>query len=1096
MDAAGTSAGVTPGAQAVARYQVLNGGSAPVTPGSLTVDGMLPHGLAKGWTVAGRSWTCQSAGDPSTPSCRLRTGVAIGAQAPELVMAYRVAAGARGARSWTAVARARSGSGNTSSSTTRLPLSADVQGSQAAASPQLRGVPSDGPGLTVGANLGDTLRRGGYAPLVVTIVNGGDARVRSRLRVRIHVPLGLRAGKAGAAGWTCHPTGGRTITCRHHDVPNLAVDAALAPISVGLHVERGARSGEPITVLATAGAARGSTTIRPVLMAPFSVRASALPSVISNAPPHAMMGSRLVEASIGGGLESQQGLLTANPSDPTEPGVEYRWHQDCTRRSDLRAVRGCTRLEPRVVWLVPSRDHDAFAQSARYMAPNAIPGTDLRFTVTVSGAGNPASATTVVQVVRSNAAVWAPVPTPLARSSAPMPGYRQIELRPASNPRSAALAPQPVDPGPRPADAGIAADLRQHRMLLREFPARTLAPLPRTQASTVFCQIFDSATRGDVRGVTLRDGMSADFLGVHTSGSSCSDPSANVTFGGQSTLKLGTAFTLERISGTITSGGVSITTATLNAPRDWGTLPFTVTTGSQLQVQFGEGSNVQPLAGTITSQTFAILPLVPPMGISGTHVTDLTFGAAASGNQQVSILGTAAAGGASAELRGAVALDGTFDLAAHEDGIFSVGECSMDVTGRVQRSGPDKPISKNLTGTTPADCKLLGNVTLKQSTGSWTDTGVQLDGVANVQGPGGHGVAVKLSGRISSLSTWKLDASTADGFSWQPAEFLKITKIGGTLARADGKTTFSLDGEIGSWKVNDNLVFGHSKARITNECNPGVQCQTGLARVLFDLSGDFYPRYAISYDLHLSFTAQGEVDLPSGAITIAAQPSLGPIPFGEFKLKDPKLGFADAGPAADGSGQHTLAVTLTATASLWGKDIGVHGEFSEKGYWFNAALGDWSPSDRFPELFGLKDANVVYSSYDQERKFGQTGREYTLRLKAGDPQIGASFPIPTLVGKLFKDKLLYGYLTGEVSWKDAISFTGTVHFNAAEPDIYILGSSSRGSPSRQRTHTSRSSSPRGANPRSGSPPTCRSCTRGSRGTRPARSTSRWPPTCR
>ena len=276
---------------------------------------------------------------------------------------------------------------------------------------------------------------------------------------------------------------------------------------------------------------------------------------------------------------------------------------------------------------------------------------------------------------------------------------------------------------------------------------------------------------------------------------------------------------------------------------------------------------------------------------------------------------------------------------------------------------------------------------------------------------------------------------------WEPAEFLKITKLGGSLARADGRTTFSLDGDVGSWKVNDNLVFGASKARITNECNPGVACQTGLARVLFDVSGDFYPRYALSWDLHFSFTAQGDVEIPSGAISIAAQPSLGPIPFGEFMLKNPKLGLADAGPAADGSGAHTLAVTLTATTSLWGKDIDAHGEFSEKGYWFLASLGDWSPSERFPELFGLKDANVVYSSYDQERQFGQTGREYTLRLTSGAPQIGASFPIPSLIGKFFNNDLLYGYLTGEVSFKN-VSFTGTIHFNTREPDIYILGSSS------------------------------------------------------
>ena len=142
---------------------------------------------------------------------------------------------------------------------------------------------------------------------------------------------------------------------------------------------------------------------------------------------------------------------------------------------------------------------------------------------------------------------------------------------------------------------------------------------------------------------------------------------------------------------------------------------------------------------------------------------------------------------------------------------------------------------------------------------------------------------------------------------WKPAEFLKISKLSGSLGRADGRTTFSIGGEVDPWKYNDNLVFGQTKARITNECNPGVACDSGLARVLFETSGDVYPRYAVSFDAHVSFTATGVVEISSGAISFAASPSLGPIALGKFELKNPKLGFADAGPASDGSGAHTLA---------------------------------------------------------------------------------------------------------------------------------------------------------------------------------------------
>jgi hypothetical protein len=187
--------------------------------------------------------------------------------------------------------------------------------------------------------------------------------------------------------------------------------------------------------------------------------------------------------------------------------------------------------------------------------------------------------------------------------------------------------------------------------------------------------------------------------------------------------------------------------------------------------------------------------------------------------------------------------------------------------------------------------------------------------------------------------------------------------------------------------------------------------------VLFDLKGDFYPRYALSFDFHLGFTGAGAVELPSGAISVSVEPSLGVIPFGKFELKNPKLGIADAGPSADGSARHTIALTLSATASFWGKDINARVEFSQKGYYLIGALGDWSPADGF----GLKDANVVYTNYDQEHEYGQPGRTYKLNLTAGQPQIGASYPIAPAISSLFGDQLVYGYLAAHVNFDKSTS---------------------------------------------------------------------------
>ena len=319
LDAAGTTAGVNPGAQSVARYQVFNRGSAPIAPGSLTVSGMLPRGLAKGWTVADRGWSCQSSGDPSTPDCRLRAGVAIGAQAPELTVAYRIRAGARGNQSWTVVARASSAHDTAGPATAQLPLAADVQRPRTASPKSLLGAAAPGPALTVGAKPADTFRRGGSAPLAITILNSGNQRIRSNLHVRIALPSGLKATGTRASGWSCQTSRGRTVVCRRLRAASLALNAAMAPISVALRIARGARSGEPITVRATAGAARGSTTIRPAILAPFAIQASAVPSVISDAASGPVASSPLIKASTGG-VGAQQGILSATPRTPTSPG--------------------------------------------------------------------------------------------------------------------------------------------------------------------------------------------------------------------------------------------------------------------------------------------------------------------------------------------------------------------------------------------------------------------------------------------------------------------------------------------------------------------------------------------------------------------------------------------------------------------------------------------------------------------------------------------------------------------------------------------------------------------------------------------------------
>jgi hypothetical protein len=1024
VTAEGTTAGITPGGVAVARYQVLNRGSAPVAPGALTLNDALPHGLARDWTVADPRWSCTGSGDPTVPACRLRTGVRVGEQAPELTVAYHARSAAKGQQTWTAVARAADGGGPTAAAPAKLPLSADMLTNASPPSAVFAG--AQGAGLSVGIELNDSLRRMGHAPLQVTIVNSGNRSLRPPIRVLIPVPSGLKAGRAGGAGWSCDTKAGRTVTCRTTRTASVAVGAAMAPIRTELSVGRNARTKMQLTVLANDGSMHGSNTLKLEVLRPFTVRASGVPSVVTSAPS---------AASARPAQKDRQGILIATPSDPREPGVVYRWHQLCTRQADVGSVRGCRRVVPRVRWLVPTRGGDAIAQSARYLAPYIKRGGQLRFTVAVSGAGNQARGTTTVLVQRHPAPVIRLPPTRV-RVTPKMPGYRQVDLARAAHRRASDAASRPLRSGAAHQPAGDAADLRQHRALLAEYRRRAIAPLPRGQSSTTFCEIFDKVSSGgEARAVALRDGLTADFLAASTEGSSCTDANAKVAFGGQSAVRVG-AFTLQSVAGSITSGGVRITGAAVTAPSGWGSLSFRVNDTTQLEIKFGDGSAVEPLAGVLTSSTFAIVPLPEPMGSSGTHTTDLVFGAGPSGIQTVSIAGTAAAGGATAEISGSIRLDGTFELDARVRGIFRVGECSVDVAGKVRRAAPGGPISKELSGTAAA-CKPFGNVTLASASVKWADGVVRIDGRATIAGPGTLTVPLAVTGQFASLGSWRLAVSTDKGFTWEPAEFLKISKLEGSLSRENGRTTFNLGGQIQSWKVNDNLVFGESGVRITNECPAGQTCEGSVVRVLFDLKGDFYPRYALSFDFHFGFKGTGVVEIPSGAISVSVEPGLGKIPLGTFELKNPKLGIADAGPSADGSSRHTIAVTLSATASFWGKDINARVEFSQKGYYLVGALGDWSPSDGF----GLKDANVVYTNYDQEREYGQPGRTYKLKLTAGQPQIGASYPIAPAISSLFGDQLVSGYLAAQVSF-DKVSLTGEVHFNTRTPDIYILGNSS------------------------------------------------------
>ena len=326
------------------------------------------------------------------------------------------------------------------------------------------------------------------------------------------------------------------------------------------------------------------------------------------------------------------------------------------------------------------------------------------------------------------------------------------------------------------------------------------------------------------------------------------------------------------------------------------------------------------------------------MGVSGTHTTDLVFGAGPRTSSRFQSQPRRRGGGATAEVLGPVALDGTLEVDARENGIFRIGECSMNVAGKMRRTAAGQPISKGCAGTI-STCKLLGNATLSSATGKWTDGLVQIDGTVTVDwGRWGHNVSLKMTGKISSLSSWKLDLSTAEGFVWKPAEFLKISKLSGSLGRADGRTTFSIGGEVDPWKYNDNLVFGadegsdhermRSRGGLRQRPGPGAVGRPPAMSIhatrcpLTRTSPSPRPgrcRDPVGRDLVRRF-AEPRADCAR-----------------EVRGKNPKLGFADAGPASDGSGAHTLAVTLTATASLWGKEINVTGAFSAKGYRRNQA---------------------------------------------------------------------------------------------------------------------------------------------------------------
>ena len=353
-----------------------------------------------------------------------------------------------------------------------------------------------------------------------------------------------------------------------------------------------------------------------------------------------------------------------------------------------------------------------------------------------------------------------------------------------------------------------------------------------SRTAPAFCSLVGRARAGS--NVTFAGGTSIRFGRVSTpppsTRSACSSGRArtatstrqNVTGGSfsASSITIG-SLEIANAAGTYTPAGVSITSGTLTLPASWNAPTLSIGS-TPLSLAFPSGSSTPELSGSVTTASFAFLPL--PSGWAGT--TTITF-SAGDGSTTAAVKATATDGGSgSVTLSGTATPTGTFDLAVQADELVSIGSATLDLSGSV--SNTTGTVVSTISGSIAAPVRLADGVSLTTLTATWNATGAAagspiVTGTATVAIQSGSETPTALTANLAYTSTtdWSVTLTASGGPTWTPLPGLQVSPsdFSGSLGQSKGAWQWDVEATVANWTVTDALTLTRTTLDLSNSCS-------------------------------------------------------------------------------------------------------------------------------------------------------------------------------------------------------------------------------------------------------------------------------------
>lgn len=352
------------------------------------------------------------------------------------------------------------------------------------------------------------------------------------------------------------------------------------------------------------------------------------------------------------------------------------------------------------------------------------------------------------------------------------------------------------------------------------------------RTAPAFCSLVGRARPGSTSsfpgGITIRFGrVSAPPAATRSAcaigrGRSGQDTRQGVTGGSfsRSSITIG-ELEIANAAGTYSPAGIEITSGTLTLPASWNAPSFSIGS-TPLSLAFPSGSQTPELSGSVTTPTFAFLPL--PQGWSGT--TTLTF-ALADGTDSATVTASAVdGGGGNVSITGSATSSGTYDLSVTADDLVTIGSATLDLSGSV--SNASGTAVSTITGSLAQPVRLVDGVSLTNLSATWNATGAAagtpvVTGTATVAIQSGSETPTALSARLAYTSTtdWTVNLTASGGPTWTPLPGLQVapSDFSGSIGQTKGAWQWDVEAKVSNWQVTDALTLTTTTLDLTNSCS-------------------------------------------------------------------------------------------------------------------------------------------------------------------------------------------------------------------------------------------------------------------------------------